>query len=278
MISRQIANAHTTFNIVCTLVWLPFIWVLVKIVMFLIRGEDAKAVDESKSKYLDHKILNQPVFAIKMVTQEIEDMALNIKEVLSDIRKELKGNDLRLLTTIKEECEVLSKRNEETLLYLASLFAGGSLTENQAGYASDMLILLENLGNITNRCTELNDLFLTKQNKRLDFSIDASEDLNTDITAVERLYDQIILYLRGQVENPTEEFNKNKDKLVKLRNKARKNNAKRMQDKHCKKESGNLFNQIMFSLERITHDCFNMLENNISQFQIEIAEDMDMIS
>ena len=278
VISRQIANAHTTFNIVCTLVWLPFIWVLVKIVMFLIRGEDAKAVDESKSKYLDHKILNQPVFAIKMVTQEIEDMALNIKEVLSDIRKELKGNDLRLLTTIKEECEVLSKRNEETILYLASLFAGGSLTENQAGYASDMLILLENLGNITNRCTELNDLFLTKQNKRLDFSIDASEDLNTDITAVERLYDQIILYLRGQVENPTEEFNKNKDKLVKLRNKARKNNAKRMQDKHCKKESGNLFNQIMFSLERITHDCFNMLENNISQFQIEIAEDMDMIS
>lgn len=272
VISRQIANAHTTFNVVCTLIWLPFIWVLVKIVTFLIRGEDEKPVNESKSKYLDHKILNQPVFAIKMVTQEIEDMALDIKEVLSDIRKELKGNDLRLLTTIKEECEVLSKRNEETLLYLASLFAGGSLTENQAGYASDMLILLENLGNITNRCMELDDLFFTKQSKRLDFSTDAREDLSTDITAVERLYDQIIRYLRGQMENPTEEFNKNKDKLVKLRNKARKNNAKRMQDKHCKKESGNLFNQIMFSLERITHDCFNMLENNISQFQIEIAE------
>lgn len=37
IISRQIANAHTIFNIVCTLLWLPFIGVLVSIVKFLIR-------------------------------------------------------------------------------------------------------------------------------------------------------------------------------------------------------------------------------------------------
>ena len=67
VISRQIANAHTTFNVVCTLIWLPFIWVLVKIVTFLVRGEDAKPATEGKSKYLDHKILNQPVLDRKSV-------------------------------------------------------------------------------------------------------------------------------------------------------------------------------------------------------------------
>lgn len=271
IISRQIANAHTTFNIVCTLVWLPFIWVLVKIVTFLVRGED-KVAAETSSKYLDHKILNQPVFALKMVTQEIDDMTDVIKQLLANIKNVFKTNDFREIPKIKEICENLDKRNEETLIYMASLFAVGSLTEEQAGYASDMLIVLENLGNITNRCAELDEYCEAKQVKKLSFSEDAREELAMDINAVVKMFDQVLLYLHGKSENPIEEFNRNKEKLIKLRNKARKNNAKRMQEKDCKKESGNLYNQIMFSLERISHDCFNMLENDISQFNLESAE------
>ncbi|MEI3212415.1 MAG: hypothetical protein V8S42_08980 [Lachnospiraceae bacterium] len=36
VISRQIANAHTTFNIVMTLIWTPLLFVMVKLVMRLI--------------------------------------------------------------------------------------------------------------------------------------------------------------------------------------------------------------------------------------------------
>ena len=36
VISRQIANAHTCFNVTMTLLWLPLIWLLVKIVMTFI--------------------------------------------------------------------------------------------------------------------------------------------------------------------------------------------------------------------------------------------------
>ena len=36
VISRQIANAHTSFNIVMTFLWIPFIWLMVKIVNFII--------------------------------------------------------------------------------------------------------------------------------------------------------------------------------------------------------------------------------------------------
>lgn len=42
VISRQIANAHTMFNVVCTLIWLPMIGVLVKIVKGIIRDEKPK--------------------------------------------------------------------------------------------------------------------------------------------------------------------------------------------------------------------------------------------
>ena len=44
VISRQIANAHTSFNIVMTLIWIPLIWLMVKIVMKII--PDAKTSEK----------------------------------------------------------------------------------------------------------------------------------------------------------------------------------------------------------------------------------------
>ena len=44
VISRQIANAHTSFNIVMTLIWIPLIWLMVKIVMKVI--PDAKTSEK----------------------------------------------------------------------------------------------------------------------------------------------------------------------------------------------------------------------------------------
>ena len=39
VISRQIANAHMSFNIINTLIWLPLLPVMVKIVMFIVRAD-----------------------------------------------------------------------------------------------------------------------------------------------------------------------------------------------------------------------------------------------
>ncbi|MGN1106922.1 MAG: Na/Pi cotransporter family protein, partial [Huintestinicola sp.] len=71
VIARQIANAHTTFNIVCTLIWLPLIPIMVKIVMFIVRGEDKNVFVDSKPRFLDEKLIGQPVAAMYLVSEEI---------------------------------------------------------------------------------------------------------------------------------------------------------------------------------------------------------------
>lgn len=54
VISRQIANAHTMFNVVCTLIWLPMIGLLVKIVKAIIR-DDPKETAAQKELELDQE-------------------------------------------------------------------------------------------------------------------------------------------------------------------------------------------------------------------------------
>ncbi len=72
IISRQIANAHTTFNVVCTLIWLPLIPVMVKIVTFIIRGEDRKVKPVCEPVYLDENVIEQPVAAMYLVSKRTE--------------------------------------------------------------------------------------------------------------------------------------------------------------------------------------------------------------
>ena len=97
--------------------------------------------------------------------------------------------------------------------------------------------------------------------------------MKKNVSTVVEMYDKVLKYLNGKIENPIQEFNENKDKIVRMRNKARKSNAKRMEQKECKKASGEIFNHTLFSLERIGHNCFNMLENDSSPFQLELAEE-----
>ncbi len=72
VISRQIANAHTLFNITMTLIWVCLIKFMVKIVMTLIRMEKQSIWILQKPVFLDDKIIiNQPAAALQLVAKEI---------------------------------------------------------------------------------------------------------------------------------------------------------------------------------------------------------------
>ena len=74
VISRQIANAHTTFNIVCTFIWLPLIPLMVKIVTTIIRGTE-KQRDDGPASVLEDGVIAQPAAALYLVSEELEHMA-----------------------------------------------------------------------------------------------------------------------------------------------------------------------------------------------------------
>ena len=72
VISRQIANAHTEFNVFCTVVWLPLIPVMVKIVTTIIREKDKTVVMDQAPQYLDDKMIGKPLPAMYLVSEEMK--------------------------------------------------------------------------------------------------------------------------------------------------------------------------------------------------------------
>lgn len=108
VISRQIANAHTTFNVVCTLIWLPLLPVMVKMVTFVIRGEDRKDTAVCMPRYLDEAMLGQPVAAMYLISEEIRRCAQDAVSMLAAAQRELRrGRD-----TV--QTEITSKNSQKS--------------------------------------------------------------------------------------------------------------------------------------------------------------------
>jgi len=69
---RLLANTHTVFNIINTLVWIPFIGFMVNIVNRLVPGEDI--IIKRGLNFLDERMLGTPSFAIDQLKAEVVRM------------------------------------------------------------------------------------------------------------------------------------------------------------------------------------------------------------
>lgn len=69
-VERQIANFHTLFNLLTTLVLLPFLKPLVKLAQVIV-PERKKTQKQGDFKYLDERICRRPAIAVAQLRKEI---------------------------------------------------------------------------------------------------------------------------------------------------------------------------------------------------------------
>ena len=93
VISRQIANAHTCFNVTMTLLWLPLIWLLVKIVMMFIPEKSSERLNTRKPLYLDGNLILQPAAALEMTAREVIHCSDMVGELIPACAEAFKKGD-----------------------------------------------------------------------------------------------------------------------------------------------------------------------------------------
>lgn len=145
VISRQIANAHTGFNLCMTIVWTLLLGVMVKLVMKLIPSGKSKALNPAEPLYLDYNITNQPAAALQLVAKEVLHCSKVVKEMIQNVGVAAKSEDKTVLTGVQEKAEIVSKLSEKITDYLAELFSGGVLTEDQATQTARIMYVLSDI-------------------------------------------------------------------------------------------------------------------------------------
>lgn len=263
VISRQIANAHTGFNLVMTLIWIPLIPLMVKIVMKLVpdgKGKETEVEVAENPKYLDNKLIAQPAAALQLVAKEVMYCAKLVEEMIGKLQYRNGKIDKENAELVEEKAKMLQKLYASVNDYFASLYSGGVLTEEQASQSAGMQYILcdiDRIGQLTREIMET----VVKQNKgKHKYSKDALKELKKAMEQIQMIYGSCIRAISGDVDMDIKELMRQKEDIMQLDEKMRKNHIARVGKGKCDSKLTIPFNDVLHNIDRIGNSCVNLVE------------------
>ena len=272
VISRQIANAHTTFNVVCTLVWLPLIPLMVKIVTTIIPGKDKKIKAAYEPKYLDNKMIDQPVAAMYLVSQELENLAGFAATMLTQLKEAISvGKTSAAYDKFKKKLETVQHLQAE---YITRLFSSGNLTEQQSEQTAGLLYVTNNIQRIADRCQDIDGIWNQIESKGMKLSATANEELGNCIAITWDLLNQAMEAVKEGSSEQAEQVFKNKKKMNKAEKKFNKAHLNRVKEQKCDPGLIMGFSGILYNLEREADNCVSIAEEALDNTGfVQLGED-----
>ena len=261
VISRQIANAHTGFNLTMTLIWIPLIPIMVKIVMWLVpdkKNEEQKLL--SMPKYLDTKLIAQPTAALLLVAREIMNCSDIVAQMLDKIRTRGGKNEAEVDAFVQEHAKSLQALNTSINDYLASMYSEGVLNEEQAAQSAGMLYILCDIDRIGQLALDIT-VNLQVQNKgKHKYSKEAVKELKKAIDQICTIYREPIQRISGDDDITIQDVQSQKESIMNLDEKIRKNHISRVGKGKCDSKLTAPFNEVLHNIERIGNSCVNLVE------------------
>lgn len=180
--STSLAIFHTMFNVLTTLILLPFTNLLVKLSKDIIPDHAKSTKTLTK---LDSRLLQTPSFALVALNHEIQKMG---RYVLANVGY---SRDTLLTKNNFEKLEENSKKiaiyDEELTSFLYEMNAS-SLTEAEQNEIRQLLLACSDLKRISDHCLDVMQLS-EDELEETQFSEDAVEDINTISSMTEHALD-----------------------------------------------------------------------------------------
>lgn len=260
VISRQIANAHTTFNIVMTLIWTPLLFVMVKLVMRLIPDKKEGEGDPAEPVYLDDRLMAQPAAALQLAAKEILHLAFLVREQLhlttGMVRRKEEGRPVAGI----EQREKLKGLGGKITEYLSGLFSAGVLTEEQAAQTAGVMYLLGDVERMGELCVDVTLAIEDRDRRKTKYSKEAMKDLEKSLKVIEAMYGAALQVLTTGDEESARKIRKKKEKVLDLDIEMRKGHMDRVSKGKCATEMTGPLNDILHAIDRMGNCCVNIAD------------------
>ena len=264
-----IVMLHSVFNILTTLVLMPFSKYLLKLAVWVVKekgtavpGEELDAVP-----FLDERLLSTPSVAIQECNSQtckmLELARENIRLAVQQFSHYSDSDQLLVLQT-EEEIDAFEDRLSTYLVKLSAQ----ALSQNDSHVISKMLHAIGDFERLGDHAVNLNKVAKEIHDKGLSFTQEAQAELNTLLQAIDEIltmtvtaYERNDTDLAARVE-PLEEV------IDQLIAKMKDQHIRRLQQGACTIEKGFIFSDILNNCERISDHC-----SNIAVAVIEVEHD-----
>ena len=187
-IPRQIANAHTFFNIFASIIFIPFTGYIAKtIIRYFPDKTEQRDIEKPAVLHLDDNLLDQPEAAINSAQAEISGVVGLMERVVGTLvrpffndqeQADIENSELDLKTGLNQRLEKITFLNEKISEYLL-ITSRGDLNSDQSREVFSLLSTvnyLQSMNNIVNLRFER--LLDNKKNADGNFSQQGQEEIS----------------------------------------------------------------------------------------------------
>lgn len=244
--ATQIAMFHTFFNVIGTIIFLPFTNVFVKIATFLVKD---KPVKEENITLLDERIIQNSSLAIEQVEKETMRLADIAMQSFKSAYKAFYDKNADELSETVNNISVCDKMSKQITDYLIKVSLNTGLTEEKK--IND---IHNNIGDIM-RIAEIADNFIKytrhEVEDNLTFSDGVKVELNEMVSRIENLFNltkEAILTKNTAVINEIDVVEESVDAM---RKHLIDSHIERLNRGECKAENSSIFINLVSNLERL---------------------------
>jgi len=247
-IARQIANAQTSLNIMCTLMGLPLIGLVAKAVTFLVPGEEI--IVERGPIYLDPHITGTPSIALGQATKELARMARLTIEMLDYDKEFIFNPKNKSKKHVEQREEAVDNLAAKITKYLTKI-SQNSMSPEQSKKLTILMHVVNDVERAGDHAENIMKIIDEKNNERIIFSKSAEKELDKLFYDVKTMYGNIIEAFEGDDIETTKKYQKLEKKIDKIAREAHLRHIKRLKEGVCLSAAGILFLDIINNLERI---------------------------
>lgn len=252
-----IAFAHGSFNIVNTLILLPFIGVLAYVVTKVIPGKEA--VIDQKS-HLEPLLLEQsPSIALGQAHKETLRMGETSKEGLQQSYNYLKTNQKKHADKTAQCEEAINDFDRSITNYLVQL-SSADLTQSESEQHSLLINVVHDIERIGDHMENIIELVDYKLDKKAKISESAMTDMNEMFQLTLSTLDEALSSLRNDDIDQANRVIHRDDTIDDMERTLRQQHIQRLNSGKCSGESGIVFVDILSNLERVGDHAVNIAQ------------------
>ncbi len=256
-LSRQIANAHTVFNLVCAIFFLVFIKTLISVVKKIVPG---KAVRVKRGiKYIDIAMLGTPYIALINVTREIKRTGKMVLTMLGYTKKILIDKQDDLVEIVYNYENQIDFLHEEILRYLTAI-SEHELNPSSSERLAQLIHGISDIERASDHVNRITERLVIKKKKKINFSDKAKKELVDYLDQCSRMFEKS---LKVFVTNKPVTAAKLGEELYRIRVRQADLKKKKFRWKRGEKE---VYYQIVYHLERTAHHGETLAQTVISGF------------
>lgn len=246
---RLLANTHTMFNIINTLIWIPFVSFIVIIVRKVVPGKEISI--KRGLSFLDERMLETPGFAIDQLKAEVLRMYDIADEMVEETAKTFKNYNLDIVKSVQHKEDVINELEEELVTFITK-FPRQSMSEEDVKAVDMYYAMIDDVESFADDTQDIVELAKYKKENRIRFSEEAWETFEECFENINQMMEDTRSLIENFDEKLAKKILKGEETMDRYQIESRNGHMERLGMGICDPNAGIVYLEVMDDLEHVS--------------------------